>query len=84
MAQNPDEYIDRIVVNPNVLVGKPVVRGTRISVELILEHLAENPNVAELIEAYPHITVDDIKACLAYARAVVASEDVFPTVSATS
>jgi uncharacterized protein (DUF433 family) len=81
MAQRPEEYIDRIVVNPSILVGKPVVRGTRISVELVLEHLAENPEVNDLLAAYPHLTVDDVKACLAYARAVVASEDVYPTVA---
>ena len=84
MAQSPEEYIDRIVVNPNVLAGKPVVRGTRISVELVLEHLAENPDLSELLAAYPHLTVDDAKACLAYAHAVIASEDVYPTVSASS
>lgn len=77
-TSDPTAYTDRIVVDPQVLVGKPVVRGTRISVALVLNHLAENPDVAELFAAYPQLTVDDVRACLAYASAVVSGEDVYP------
>ena len=71
-------YEDRIVVDPAILVGKPVVKGTRISVELVLDHLAENPDVHELFAAYPRLSIDDVKACLAYAKALVGGEDVYP------
>lgn len=74
-------YEERIVVDPNVLVGKPVVKGTRISVELVLDQLADNPDLGELFAAYPRLTVEDVKACLAYAKALVADEDVYPTVA---
>jgi uncharacterized protein (DUF433 family) len=76
--QSRSEYLDRIVVDPEILVGKPIVRGTRIPVELVLAHLAENPDVTELFEAFPHLTIEDVKACLAYAEAVIEGEDVYP------
>jgi uncharacterized protein (DUF433 family) len=63
--------LERISVDPAVMVGKPVVRGTRIPVELVLGFLAANPDLGELLAAYPHLTVDDVRACLAYARAAV-------------
>jgi uncharacterized protein (DUF433 family) len=63
--------LDRISVDPAVMVGKPVVRGTRVTVELVLGFLAANPDLDELFAAYPHLTIDDVKACLAYARAAV-------------
>ena len=53
------------------MVGKPVVRGTRIPVELVLGWLAENADIAELFEAYPELTREDVKACLRYAQAAV-------------
>ncbi len=72
-------YHDRITTDPAILVGKPVVRGTRIPVELVLRHLAENPDTAELLAAFPRLTLDDVKACLAYAQARVEGEEVYPT-----
>lgn len=62
---------DRIVQDPTIMVGKPVVKGTRIPVELVLQHLAENLDLADLFAAYPELTRDDVKACLAYAGALV-------------
>ncbi len=64
-------YEDRIVTDPEILVGKPTVKGTRIPVELVLAHMAENPDLAELFAAYPRLTIEDVKACLAYAEAAV-------------
>jgi uncharacterized protein (DUF433 family) len=61
-------YRDRIVVDPEILAGKPTVRGTRIPVELVLKRLAENPDVEALFEAYPRLTMDDVRACLEYAQ----------------
>lgn len=64
-------YKDRIVQDPKILVGKPTIKGTRISVELVVQHLAENPDFNDIFEAYPHITIEDVQACLAYACAKV-------------
>jgi uncharacterized protein (DUF433 family) len=63
--------LDRIVRDPAVMVGKPVIRGTRVPVELVLGFLAAKPDLGELYVAYPHLTLDDVKACLAYARLAV-------------
>jgi uncharacterized protein (DUF433 family) len=59
--------IDRITANPKVLGGKPIIRGTRISVEFILDLLASNVSEEEILEDYPHLTKEDIRACLRYA-----------------
>lgn len=64
---------DRIIQDPAIMVGKPVIRGTRIPVERVLAHLAEHPaDLDELFAAYPHLTIEDVKAALSYARAEVA------------
>ncbi|HCF60595.1 MAG TPA: antitoxin [Myxococcales bacterium] len=65
---------DRIEINPAVLSGKPVIRGTRIPVELVLRKLAEGASEAELIDAYPRLTREDIQAALSYAADSVAHE----------
>ena len=66
---------DRIEVNPNVMLGKPVVRGTRIPVELILRKLGAGAPVDDLLDAYPRLTVEDIQACIGYAADTVAHEE---------
>jgi uncharacterized protein (DUF433 family) len=72
MADGQHTFKDRITSNPHVMVGKPVVKGTRIPVELVVAHLANNPDLTDLFAAYPDLTIADVKACLAYAhRAVV-------------
>ena len=58
---------ERIVVNPKILGGKPIIRGTRLSVEFILELLASNVSEKDILEDYSHITKEDIQACLRYA-----------------
>ena len=58
---------ERIVVNPKILGGKPIIRGTRLSVEFILELLASNVSKKNILEDYSHITKEDIQACLRYA-----------------
>jgi uncharacterized protein (DUF433 family) len=68
---------DRIVVDPKVLTGKPVVRGTRISVELVVELLAAGWSHAQILAAYPHLTEQDIRACLAYAGELLREEKVY-------
>jgi len=66
---------ERIVQDPEILVGKPVVRGTRIPVELVLAKLAANPDLAELFLDYPRLTLDDVRACLDYARLLVERQE---------
>jgi uncharacterized protein (DUF433 family) len=65
----------RIEVNPRVMLGKPVIRGARIPVELILRKLAEGDSEAELLEAYPRLTREDIRAAIAYAADALAGEE---------
>ena len=72
MTEERPIYHERIISDPAILVGKPTIKGTRISVELILEHLATNPDLAALFVDYPQLTIDDVRAALAYARDVVA------------
>lgn len=59
---------DRIVCDPKVLVGKPTIKGTRIAVELIFDRLADGWTEADLLESYPRLTREDIKAAFAYAN----------------
>jgi len=59
--------MERIVANPKILGGKPVIRGTRISVEFVLELLASGMGEEEILEDYPHVTREDVHACLRYA-----------------
>ena len=65
---------DRIIRDPAIQGGKPIVKGTRIPVELVLGHLAGNLDLDDLFAAYPRLTVDDVKAVLAYARETVLNE----------
>lgn len=66
----------RIETNPAILGGKPVIRGTRVPLELLLRKLAEGATEADLLEAYPHLKPDDIRATLAYAAEAIALEDI--------
>ena len=70
--------LDRIEVNPKVMVGKPVIKGTRIPVELILRMLSQGISEEEILEEYPHLTKEDIQAALAYAAEALAVEEVLP------
>ena len=69
---------NRIVVDPRIMAGKPVVRGTRIPVDLVIKRLSQDLDLGSLFESYPRLTEDDVKACLAYAYQVIQGEDVFP------
>jgi uncharacterized protein (DUF433 family) len=80
MADNQYTYKDRITVNPAVMVGKLVVKGTRIPVEKVVAHLANNPDMADLFAAYPELTLDDVKACLQYAHQAVEEKRTHPQV----
>ncbi len=69
----------RIVLIPEVLAGKPVVRGTRLAVEFVIDLLASGWSESQILDNYPGLTHDDILACLAYARDTLSSEKVFPS-----
>ena len=66
---------ERIEVNPKVMMGKPVIKGTRIPVELILRKLSEGATEQDLLDAYPHLSHEDILAALAYAAEALAFEE---------
>jgi uncharacterized protein (DUF433 family) len=78
MTQERPVFQDRIIVDPEIMVGKPVISGTRIPVELVLKRLAQDLDFQTLFAAYPRLTAKDVKACLEYAQALVEGEEVFP------
>jgi len=69
---------ERIAIDPDVLVGKPIVKGTRIAVEFVIDLLAQGWTVEQVLDEYDHLTADDVQACLAYAGDVLKSERVYP------
>ena len=73
-----DGLLDRITVNPKVMVGKPVIRGLRITVEQVLKALANGITAQELLKDYPELEMADIQAVLVYAANLVSEEQVFP------
>lgn len=68
-------YLERIDTNPNVMLGKPVIKGTRMTVEGILWKIAGGFSFAEILEMHPHLTHEDILAAVAYAAIIVSSEE---------
>jgi uncharacterized protein (DUF433 family) len=71
------DWRKRIVIDPAVLVGKPVIKGTRISVELVIELMGRGYTHQQILEQYDHITNEDIQACLAYAGEMLKQERVY-------
>ena len=67
---------DRVEINPKVMLGKPVIRGTRITVELILRKLSEGATEDDLLDGYPRLTREDIRAAVRYAADLVAHEEI--------
>ena len=74
------DFTKRIVVNPKVMAGKPVIKGTRIPVDAILKRMAEGMTIEEMLQDYPNLTRDDIKAALEYSADVVRGEDIIPEI----
>lgn len=81
MKANAMTENERIILDPEILSGKPVVRGTRLSVEFLIGLMADGWSEADILSNYPGLTREDIAACLAYARDVLTDERVFPTVA---
>ena len=71
------DWKDRIVVNPDVLVGKPVIKGTRLAVEFVIDLLAQGWTEMDILENYPGVTREDIASCLSYAGEVLKTEKVY-------
>ena len=71
-----DDLLSRITASPEIFGGKPIVRGMRISVELILSLLAQGERIESILEDYPDLERDDVRACLEYARAVIAHDKI--------
>ena len=71
------DWRDRIVIDPGILVGKPIVKGTRLAVEFIIDLLAQGWTGEEILRNYPGLTREDIQACLAYAGMVLKIEKVY-------
>lgn len=69
----------RIMLDAQVLVGKPVIRGTRLSVEFVIGLMADGWTETDILQSYPGLTHDDVIACLAYARDTLSAERVFPS-----
>jgi uncharacterized protein (DUF433 family) len=76
-------HAERIVVDPAILAGKPVVKGTRVPVELVLKHLAEELDVDAVIAAFPRLTQEDVRACIEYAEATIEGDLVYPAAAGT-
>ena len=72
-----EDLLKRITFDNKVLCGKPIIRGLRISVEMILELLAKNATEEEILEDYPELEPEDIRAALLYAHSVVATEEIY-------
>ena len=70
--------LERIEMNPKVMLGKPVIKGTRIPVELLVRMVAQGIPETEILSEYPRLELADIRAALSYAAMVVAQEDIFP------
>jgi uncharacterized protein (DUF433 family) len=76
------DWHKRITVDPKILVGKPVIQGTRLAVDFIIGLLAQGWSEAEIIRNYPGLQLDDIHACLYYASEILQVEKVYPVLSA--
>ncbi len=72
------QLIKRIISDPNIMVGKPIIRGTRIPVEMIVRMVAQGMSTQDILADYPRLEPDDITAALHYAAATLAHEDVYP------
>jgi uncharacterized protein (DUF433 family) len=74
------DYKEHIQSNPQIMLGKPTIKGTRITVELLLWKIAGGYTFEEILEMYPHLKLDDILASIAYAAAIIESEEVIAAV----
>ncbi len=76
MIMKSEKLLQRVTFDQSVLTGKPIIRGMRISVEMILDLLAKGATVQEILEDYPELETDDIRAALLYAKRLVSGEEI--------
>ncbi len=74
------KLLNRIVVDPRIMVGKPVIKGTRIPVNIIIKQIAQGITIKELLEDYPQLKKEDIKAALMYGAEIIEGETIIPIV----
>ena len=77
-----EKLLQRIIINPKVIVGKPIIKGTRLSVQFILNLLANGYTVEEILKEYKGLTKEDINACLAYASETIENTTYMPLAEA--
>jgi uncharacterized protein (DUF433 family) len=75
-----DNLLERIDIDTQVMLGKPVIHGTRITVEILLEKLAAGNSIAEILEDYPRLSHEDVLAAVAYAREALSTDEIIPRV----
>jgi len=76
--KSEEKLLSRIIVDPKIMIGKPIIKGTRIPVEQILRLLGQGLTTEQILKDYPHITKDDIQAALLYAAKITSKEEVYP------
>jgi uncharacterized protein (DUF433 family) len=76
------KLLRRIEINPRIMLGKPVIRGTRVTVEMILEKLAADLPIEEILDDYPQLTRPDVLAAIEYARQAVGTDEIIPRTAA--
>jgi uncharacterized protein (DUF433 family) len=81
---NDQDLLERITLNPKVMVGKPVIRGTRLTVEFILNLLAHGATPEEILDEYDGLTTEDIQACLLFAKESVSNTEFMPLILETA
>ena len=79
-----DKLLERITIHPQIFGGKPIIRGRRLAVEHVLGMLATGDSPSDIVEAYDWLELDDVKACLVYARRLVGRERVEPLIIQTT
>lgn len=77
-----NKLLHRIEINPKVMLGKPVIKGTRITVEVVLKKLSQDISIDEILADYPRLTREDIQAAIAYAASALSTDEVMPIASA--
>lgn len=75
-----NKLLNRIIVDPKIMVGKPVIKGTRIPVDMIIRQLAQGMTIKEILEDYPQLKKDDIKAALEYCAEIIEGETIIPLI----
>lgn len=79
-----EQLLRRIAIDPKVMLGKPVIKGTRLTVEFIIGRLAHGASTAEIIEEYPGLQPEDIAACLVFAKKSLSDTDYLPLLAEAS